>query len=155
MYLPIWKDFQLKKTRCRTKYLYNLVCVKKKTHIHTLCIHTHILMYIYTHMYAHIQGFPSGLVVKNLPVKQETQFQSLGWNDPLETEMVTHSSTLAWDGVAKESDTTQRLSNNSIHTCVCVCVCARACFITYTYMCKCIVFGKIYVTFYLISRCQA
>ena len=34
--------------------------------------------------------------VKNLPVVQETQVQSLGWEDPLEKEMATHSSTLAW-----------------------------------------------------------
>ena len=33
-------------------------------------------------------------MVKNLPAKQEMQVQSLGWEDPLEKEMVTHSSTL-------------------------------------------------------------
>ena len=36
-----------------------------------------------------------GSVVKNLPVKQEMQFRSLGWKDPLEEEMTTHSSILA------------------------------------------------------------
>ena len=35
-------------------------------------------------------------MVKNLPAMQETQVQSLGWEDPLEKGMVTHSSTLAW-----------------------------------------------------------
>ena len=34
--------------------------------------------------------------VKNLPAKQETRVQSLGWEDPLEKEMATHSSILAW-----------------------------------------------------------
>ena len=34
--------------------------------------------------------------VKNLPAVQEIQVRSLGWEDPLEKEMVTHSSTLAW-----------------------------------------------------------
>ena len=34
--------------------------------------------------------------VKHLPAMQETQVQSLGWEDPLEKEMATHSSTLAW-----------------------------------------------------------
>ena len=34
--------------------------------------------------------------VKNLPAVQETQVQSLGWKDPLEKEMATHSSILAW-----------------------------------------------------------
>ena len=34
--------------------------------------------------------------VKNLPAVQETRVQSLGWEDPLEEGMVTHSSILAW-----------------------------------------------------------
>ena len=34
--------------------------------------------------------------VKNLPAMQETQIQYLGREDPLEKEMATHSSTLAW-----------------------------------------------------------
>ena len=34
-------------------------------------------------------------MVKNLPAMQEIQIQSLGWEDPLEKEMVTHSSMLA------------------------------------------------------------
>ena len=34
--------------------------------------------------------------VKNLPAMQETQVPSLGWEDPLEKEMATHSSILAW-----------------------------------------------------------
>ena len=41
-------------------------------------------------------GFPGGSVVKNLPAIQEIQVQSLGWEDPLEEEMATHSSILAW-----------------------------------------------------------
>ena len=40
--------------------------------------------------------FPGGSVVKNLSSKQETQVQSLGWEEPLEKEMATHSSILAW-----------------------------------------------------------
>ena len=35
-------------------------------------------------------------MVKNLPAMQETQVQSLGWEDPLEKEMATRSSILAW-----------------------------------------------------------
>ena len=34
--------------------------------------------------------------VKNLPAMQETQVRFLGWEDPLEKEMATHSSILAW-----------------------------------------------------------
>ena len=35
-------------------------------------------------------------MVKNLPAAQETQVQFLGWEDPLEKEMATHSSIPAW-----------------------------------------------------------
>ena len=42
--------------------------------------------------------FPTvnGSVAKNLPAVQETWVQSLGGEDPLEKEMATHSSILAW-----------------------------------------------------------
>ena len=40
-------------------------------------------------------GFPGGSVVKNLPLTQKTWVYSLGWEDPLEKKMVTHSSILA------------------------------------------------------------
>ena len=60
--------------------------------------------------------------VKNLPAVRETWVQSLGWEDPLEKEMATHSSILAWRipmdrgtwwttvHEVTESDTTERLS---------------------------------------------
>ena len=59
-------------------------------------------------------------MVKHLPTMLETQVQSLGWEDPLEKEVATHSSTLAWKipwteehGYSpwgcKESDTTEQL----------------------------------------------
>ena len=35
-------------------------------------------------------------MVKNIPVMQESWVWSLGWEDPLEKEMATHSSILAW-----------------------------------------------------------
>ena len=35
-------------------------------------------------------------MVKNLPAMQDTWVQFLGWEDPLEKEMATHSSILAW-----------------------------------------------------------
>ena len=51
-------------------------------------------------------------LVKNLPEMRETWIQSLGWEDPLEKEKVTHSSIQAWriPWGHKESDTTERLS---------------------------------------------
>ena len=51
------------------------------------------------HHSACLWGLPHGSVGKNFPVVQETLemwAQSLGWEDPLEEEMATHSSTLAW-----------------------------------------------------------
>ena len=35
-------------------------------------------------------------MVKNLPAMQETWVQSLGWEDPLEKGMATHSNVLVW-----------------------------------------------------------
>ena len=34
--------------------------------------------------------------VRRLPAMQETQLRSLGWEDPLQEGMATHSSVLAW-----------------------------------------------------------
>ena len=51
------------------------------------------------HLLLNIRGFPGGSVVKNPPAKQEmleTQLQSLGGEDPLEKEITTNSSILAW-----------------------------------------------------------
>ena len=41
-------------------------------------------------------GFLGGSDIKHLPEVQETWVQSLGQEDPLENEMATHSSILAW-----------------------------------------------------------
>ena len=41
--------------------------------------------------------FPAGSMVKNLPARQETWVRSLCREDPLEKEMETHSSILAWE----------------------------------------------------------
>ena len=42
-------------------------------------------------------GFPGGSAEKNPPAKQEMWVLSLGREDPLEKEMATHSSILAWE----------------------------------------------------------
>ena len=47
-------------------------------------------------LYLQKDHFLVAQVVKNLPAMQETQIPSLGWEDPLEKEMTTHSITLAW-----------------------------------------------------------
>ena len=42
-------------------------------------------------------------LVKNLPAVQETWLWSLGWEDPLQKEMATHSSILAWKSHGQRS----------------------------------------------------
>ena len=53
--------------------------------------------FIFTAVQTIIQGFPGASVIKNLPAVQETRVQFLGWEDPLEEGMATHSSNLAWE----------------------------------------------------------
>ena len=66
-------------------------------------------------------------MVKNPPAMQETQVQSLGAEDPLEKEMATHSSILAWkipwtaepgglQFMDSQRDTTEQLSIVLFHT---------------------------------------
>ena len=43
------------------------------------------------------KSFPGGSPVKNLPANAGDVVGSLGWEDPLEKEMMTHSSILAWE----------------------------------------------------------
>ena len=63
-----------------------------------MCIHTHTHTHVYTYiyMYTHTHIFPGGSVVKNLTATQETLVWSLGWEDPLEEGMATHSNIPAW-----------------------------------------------------------
>ena len=56
------------------------------------CLFHHSLLYIITQC-----SFPGGLVVKNLPVKQEIRVQSLDRKNSLKREMATQSSILAWE----------------------------------------------------------
>ena len=44
-----------------------------------------------------LQDFPDDLVVKNLPANEGDVGGSLGQEDPLEKEMATHSSIIAWE----------------------------------------------------------
>ena len=61
-------------------------------------------------------------LVKNLPAMKETLAGSLGWENTLEEDMATHSSTLAWGipmdrgawwAQSKELDTTERQSRRA------------------------------------------
>ena len=67
------------------KHIYNMV------QTHSLRKVASLFIYVYLS-----KGLPS--IVENNPLPmQETQVQSLGWEDPLEKEMATHSSILAWE----------------------------------------------------------
>ena len=63
------------------------------THVHVESEHTFVKVFVFI---SFLLGFPGGSVVKNLPAMQETQIQSLGWEDPPEKGMATHSSILPW-----------------------------------------------------------
>ena len=91
-------------------------------------------------IYTQVTGSWASLVaqlVKNPPAMQETPVRFLGWEDPLEEGMATHSSILAWrtpidreawwaavHGVAKRWDTAEWLSTargHVPHRRVCIC----------------------------------
>ena len=87
-----------------------------------LCLNVDLYFSTYFQPVTDSKGFLNGSVVKNLPAnvrEQEMQVWSPSWEGPLEKEMATHSSILAWEipwteepgglqsmGVTKESDVT-------------------------------------------------
>ena len=66
------------------------LCIKN---IHNI-IHIYVLIYLYLSII--YQSFPGSLSVKNLPAEPETQVRYLGGEHPVEKEMATTSSILAW-----------------------------------------------------------
>ena len=106
------KDQSLKIKYVYHMYIYtHMQCIKIHVFIHiTICVYICVYIFIhkdiFTGWYASkclitdspdhpFLGFPCQLV-KNLPAMLETCIQFLGWEDPLEKEMATHSSILAW-----------------------------------------------------------
>ena len=55
-----------------------------------------LIVVMYISLYGNKGASLVALMVKSLPAVRETQVQSLGQEDPLEKEMATHSSILAW-----------------------------------------------------------
>ena len=72
----------------RTEFQIYLFC--------TLILSDYIVFYCMD-IFRFIFTFPSGSVIKNLLPMQEVWVRSLGREDPLEKEMATHSSILAWE----------------------------------------------------------
>ena len=81
-------------------------------------------------------GLPGGSMVKNLPAMQELQetwVPSLGWEDPLEEGMATHSSILAWrilwreepgrlQSIESQSDMTQATQRAGMQALIPLCI---------------------------------
>ena len=73
------------------------------------------------------EGFPSGLIIKNLSAVEETWVWFLGWENPMEERMFTHSSVLAWripwteEPGSLQSMVSQRVGQTKVteHTCMC------------------------------------
>ena len=71
---------------------FTCVCVRVHIYVKTSnCLNVCSLLYVIIH-----NCFPGGSAVKNTPAMQETRVQTLGQENPLEKEMATHSSVLAW-----------------------------------------------------------
>ena len=91
--------------------MYIHTCTRTYTHSHT---HTH----------THIWTFLVPQHVKNPPAMWETRVWSLGWEDPLEKGMATHSSILAWRITmdspwgCKETDTTEQFTSLHFTSCI-------------------------------------
>ena len=68
-------------------------------------------------MCSYLKGFPGGSVVKNLPAAEDLQIRSLGWEDPLQKEIATHSSVLSWEiSCTEQSMGSQRVRRNRART---------------------------------------
>ena len=66
---------------------------EKKLELHLIKSETKC---IFQDVYSSYRASLVAQMVKRLPTVRETQVQFLGWEDPLEKERATHSSTLAW-----------------------------------------------------------
>ena len=73
------------------------ICILSSIVAVSLCIHTNSARgFPFLHTLSSIWASLVAQMVKNLPAMWETQVQSLGQEDPLDKEMATHSSILAW-----------------------------------------------------------
>ena len=96
--LPFFTFYQLRKKEKSTYIYFLLSSVALMKILEGEKFETNCFMVI-VGLSGNFQGSPGGSVVKNLPAIQETQemwVRSLGQQDPLEEEMATHSSILAW-----------------------------------------------------------
>ena len=59
-------------------------------------IYIYVCVCVYVYVYIKLVASLVAQMVKNPPAMQETWVQSLGWEDPLEEGLATHSSILIW-----------------------------------------------------------
>ena len=97
---------------------------------HFLNTNVYFMFYLNIYVYIYI-GFPGSSAI-------EKQIRSLGWENPLEKEIATHSSILAWE-IPWTAETqglqfveSQRVRHNLVSkqqqcVCVCVSVCVSVC----------------------------
>ena len=71
--------------------------LSKMPNLPSLPFHSPFCCFVISLTFISVLTFPGGSVVKNLLPVQEIWAQSLDWEDPLEKEMATHSSVLAWE----------------------------------------------------------
>ena len=70
--------------------------IRKLWYIYTMEYYSAIKKNTFESVLMRWRASPVPQRVKNLPAMQETWVRFLGWEDPLEKEMATHSSILAW-----------------------------------------------------------
>ena len=82
---------------------------------------SHIDVTAYTQSCLLIRTSLVAQTVKRLPPMQETRVRSLGQEDPLEKEMATHSSTLAWRIPQTEEPAAAAAAAKSLQSCLTLC----------------------------------
>ena len=118
---------------CLFLFFLSIYILLKYSWLTVFQVHSKVIqLYVYTYItfeiifhYRLLWDFPVAQMVKNLPAVQETQVPSLGREDPLEKEMATHFSIIAWRIPCteepgrlwghRESDTTKWLTHISYY----------------------------------------
>ena len=73
-----------------------LTCIQVSQEAGQVVWHSHLFQNFLQFVVIHTVKFLVAHPLRILPAMQETQVQSLGWEDSLQKEMTTHSSILAW-----------------------------------------------------------
>ena len=80
----------------RSEFILNGIALPQKQQAHKIINNLEIYFNTTWFPLHKTWAFLVAQMVKNLPAMQETQVQSLGWEDPLEKRMAIHGSILAW-----------------------------------------------------------